>query len=226
MHGFVTEPWHSLLVFFFWWLCALLSTCSISCWSLVFRSRHSCLVSGPVLVSCQGSDTHTPGLVLLWERAVTSLLGPCAPLSMCIHCLHFAFSCFVLFCVAHSLCFSLAACFHVCHVLCEHAACSCPVLNMASESVLLAMCLFFCCVWAHGFCHSFCVPCALMSIVLTPPILFPDYWLICPTYVISLHSSFAPFIISLCLQSCVSLLSKCCALPVCLSLRGSFCLLI
>ncbi len=29
----------------------------------------------------------------------------------------------------------------------------------------------------------FCVPCALMSIVLTPPILLPDYWLICPTCV-------------------------------------------
>ncbi len=29
----------------------------------------------------------------------------------------------------------------------------------------------------------FCVPCALMSIVLTPPILFPDYRLICPTCV-------------------------------------------
>ncbi len=51
---------------------------------------------------------------------------------------------------------------------------------------------------------SFCVPCALRSIVLTPPVLFPDYWLICPTCVISLPSSFAPFIISLCLQSCVS----------------------
>ncbi len=31
-----------------------------------------------------------------------------------------SFSCFVLFCVARSLCFSLAVCFHVCHVLCEH----------------------------------------------------------------------------------------------------------
>ncbi len=44
---------------------ALLSTCSVSCWSVVFRSRHSCLVSGPVLGSCLGSDTHAPGLVLL-----------------------------------------------------------------------------------------------------------------------------------------------------------------
>ncbi len=83
------------------------------------------------------------------------------------------------------------------------AACSCPVLHMASDSVLLAMCLCF--VWVHGFCHSFCVPCALMSIVLIPPILFPDYWLIFPTCVSSLPSSFAPFIISLCLLCCVNL---------------------
>ncbi len=38
----------------------------------------------------------------------------------------FAFSCFVLFCVSHSLCFSLAGCFHVCHVLFEHAAYESP----------------------------------------------------------------------------------------------------
>ncbi len=93
---------------------------------LVFGSQHSCLVSGPVLVSCRGSDTHAPGLVLLWERAVSSSLGPCAPLSVCIRCLRFAFSCFLLFCMAHSLCFSLAAYFHVCHVLCEHAAYESP----------------------------------------------------------------------------------------------------
>ncbi len=34
-----------------------------------------------------------------------------------------------------------------------------------------------------AFVLVFCVPCALMSIVLTPPILLPDYWLICPTCV-------------------------------------------
>ncbi len=43
-----------------------------------------------------------------------------------------------------------------------------------------------------------------MSIVLTPPILFPDNWLICPTCVISLPFSFAPYLISLRSQSCAS----------------------
>ncbi len=79
-----------------------------------------------------------------------------------------------------------------------------------------------------------CVPCALVSIVLTPPILLSDYWLICPTCLPSLPSSFAPFIISLCLQSCASLslyqpwlhrmfpiLAKPCQLS-CFPLRGSF----
>ncbi len=55
-----------------------------------------------------------------------------------------------------------------------------------------------------------CVPCALMSIVLTPTILLPDYWLICPTCLPSLPSSFAPFIIFLCLP-CPAL--PCPALP-------------
>ncbi len=60
------------------------------------------------------------------------------------------------------------------------------------------MCLCFCFVWACGFCLSFlCAMCSL-SIVLTPPILFPDYWLICPTCLASITSSFAPFTISLC----------------------------
>ncbi len=176
-----------------------------------FGSRYSCLVSGLFLVLCRGSDIHAPGLVLLWTRVVSSSLGPCAPLSVCIRCLRFAFSCFVLFCVACSLCFSTGYMFLClsCFVWTRNlwvsllAACSCPGLHMACDSVLLAMCLYFCFVWAHGFCHSFCVPCAVMSIVLTPPILYPDYWLNCPTCVSLLPSSFAPFIISLCLQSCV-----------------------
>ncbi len=95
---------------------------------------------------------------------------------------------------------------------------------------LLAMCLCFCFVSAHGFVLVFCMPCALMSIVLTPPILFPDYWWICPTSLPSLPSSFAPFIISLYLQSCLalpcpakpSLVASCLVFP----LRGIFFLLL
>ncbi len=80
----------------------------------------------------------------------------------------------------------------------------------------------------------------LCQFVLTPPILLPVYWLICPTCLPSLPSSFAPFKISLCLQfrcwflvsfrmSCVlpCLFQPCPALPACQSvfpLWGCFCL--
>ncbi len=58
----------------------------------------------------------------------------------------------------------------------------------------MAMGLCFCFVWAHGFFLVSCVPCALMSIVLTPPILLPDYWLFATPLFSLLPSSFAPFI--------------------------------
>ncbi len=68
-----------------------------------------------------------------------------------------------------------------------------------------------------AFVLVFCLPCALMSIVLTPPILLPDCWFIFPTCVISLASSFAPFIISLFLQyndsSSSNVLCSCLVLP-------------
>ncbi len=98
-----------------------------------------------------------------------------------IGCVH---SCYVLCCVARSLCFSWVACFHV--------VMSC--VNTWLMSILIS-CKFVPC-FAHGWCFGslvfvlfehmafvlvFCVLCALMSIVLTPPILFTDYWLICPT---------------------------------------------
>ncbi len=45
-----------------------------------------------------------------------------------------------------------------------------------------------------AFVLVFCVPCNLMSIVLTSPILLPDYWLICPTCLPSLPSSMLPLL--------------------------------
>ncbi len=112
------------------------------------------------------------------------------------------------------------------------------------------MCLCFCFVWACGFCPSFlCATCSC-QFVLTPPILLPVYWFIFPSCFPSLPSSFAPFIISLCLQfrvgsylmfDVVCVLSSpvlpcpalpCPALPCLLAspfvfpLRGSFCLFV
>ncbi len=134
------------------------------------------------------------------------------------------------------------------------AACSCPVLHMAGDLFCWpCACVFVLCEHM-AFVLVFCVPCALMSIVLTPPILLPDYWLICPPVFSSLPSSFSPFIISLCLQSRASssshvscralsclvvpcrdlscLVVPCPALPslpsLCLvfPLRGSFCCIV
>ncbi len=74
------------------------------------------------------------------------------------------------------------------------AVCSCPVLHMAGDLFCWpCACVFVLCEHM-AFVLVFCVPCALMLIVLTPPILFPDYWFICPTCLPSLPSSFASFI--------------------------------
>ncbi len=63
------------------------------------------------------------------------------------------------------------------------AACSCPVLHMAGDLFWWpCACVFVLCEHM-AFVFVLCVPCALMSIVLTPPNLLPDYWLICPTCV-------------------------------------------
>ncbi len=121
---------------------ALSSACLVSCWSVVFGSRHSCLE-------------------FRFRVEVRTLA-----------LMH---SCYILCCVAHSLCISLAACFHV--------VISC--VNTWLMSFLIS-CVFMSC-FAHGWwfvcwpcacvfvlCEHvasvlvFCVPCALMSICLDP----------------------------------------------------------
>ncbi len=97
--------------------CALSSACLVSCWSVVFGSRHSCLefrfrvgvwtLALHVLSLCGSvrsqvrsvarSSVHVCFVVL---HAVRVFIG-------CIH------SCYILCCVAHSLCISLSVCFHV-----------------------------------------------------------------------------------------------------------------
>ncbi len=103
------------------------------------------------------------------------------------------YSCYVLCYVEHSLCISLAASFHVV-MSCVNTWLKsfhislCPVLHMAGDLFCCpCACVFVLCEHM-AFVLVFCVPCALMSIVLTPPILLPDYWLICPTcvYLVSL----------------------------------------
>ncbi len=177
IHGFVTEPWFSRYVRVSCERaassvlkpCALSSACLDSCWSVVFRSWHSCL-EFRFRVRVRTLMLHVLShCVSVWSR------------------------------VRSAACSSVHVCFVVLHAVCVHVLfCSCLVI------CLLAMFLCFCFVWAHGFCLSFlCAMCSHAN-CLDPTILYPDYWLICPTCLPSLPSSFAPFIISLCLQSCAS----------------------
>ncbi len=152
-----------------------------------------------VSVSCRGSDTRAPCSVSLCERAARvrsaarSLVHVCCvcvvlhAVRVFIGCVH---SCYVLCCVARSSCISLAACFYVVmscvNTQLMSVLISCVFMSCFAHGwwfVLLAMCLCFRLCEHMAFVLVFCVPCALMSIVLTPPILLPDYWLICPTCV-------------------------------------------
>ncbi len=219
IHGFVTEPWYSrhvrvsceraassVLVH------SLSSAYLVSCWSVVFRSRHSCLefrflvgfghlrsvfcVSARSRVrSAARSPVHVCFVVL---HAVRVFIG-------CVH------SCYILCCVARSLCISLAACFHV--------VMSC--VNMSLMSLLIS------CVFMSSFAHGwwivcwpcacvfvlcehvasvlvFCVPRALMSICLDPTHLVTCLLINCPQLLSLTTLLICSLIISLCLQSCAS----------------------
>ncbi len=174
--------------------CALSSACLVSCWSVVFGSRHSCLevwfgdrvrtLSLHVLSYCVSVRSRVRSTVhssvhmcfVVWHAA----------------CVFYWLHAFMLSCLVWTRglwVFSLAACLHM------------AVICFAGHVLV-----FFVLCEHMAFILVFCVPCALVSIVLTPPILLPDYWLICPTCLPSLPSLFSPFIISLldCLQSCAS----------------------
>ncbi len=123
-----------------------------------------------VSVSCRGLDTRAPcsvsfsGIPVLSSRVLCFMLLHAVRV-LSVACIH------VMYC-AVCLCFSWAACSHVV-MSCVNTwlmsiliSCisSCPILHMACDFVLLAMCFF--CVWAHGICLS-----ALMLIVLALPCL-------------------------------------------------------
>ncbi len=145
-------------------LFSLSSACLVSCWSLVFGSRHSCLKF----------EFHVGVRTLVlrvWSRvrsAVRSSVHVCfvvARSSCFIGCAH---SYYILCCVARSLCFSLAACFHVV-MSCVNTWLMSFLINCVFVScfahgwwfVLLAMCLCYCFVRAHGLCLGFL--CAMCS---------------------------------------------------------------
>ncbi len=108
---------------------------AVSCWGVVFGSLHSCLV----LVFVSGFGHSRSRLVLLWEHAVSSSLGPCALLSVC-----------VVFCSARGS--GSAACFFVV-LFCVSVVLSCSVWHAA--------CVFH---WLRAFMFvMFCVNAAYES---------------------------------------------------------------
>ncbi len=102
---------------------ALSSACLVSCWSVVFGSRHSCFE----FRSRDGVRTLALHFLSLCECAVSSSLGTahscprvfcCVARSSCFYRLR-AVMLYVVLC-GTQLVYSLAVCFHV--VLCEHVA--------------------------------------------------------------------------------------------------------
>ncbi len=127
-----------------------------------------------------------------------------------IGCVH---SCYILCCVAHSLCILLAACFHVV-MSCVNTWLMSFLISCVFMSCFAHDWLFVCwpCACVFVLCEHvasvlvFCVPCALMSICLDPAYLVTCLLIHFPQLLSLVTSSFAPFIISLCLQFCVGLL--------------------
>ncbi len=160
---------------------------ALLCWSVVFGSRHSCLEFRFRV------GVWTLVLRVEWVWGL-EFARPCALLSTCVlwcctaACIN-VMSCTVWHtaCVFHWLrAFMLSCLLWTCGLwVFSLAACACPAFHMASEYVLLAMCLCFVLCEHMAFILVFCVPCALLSIFLDPTHLVS--WLLvnlphlCPT---------------------------------------------
>ncbi len=160
-----------------------------------------------------GNDCRQRQMYSTKHKAVYSFLAQMEPhsfLSLC-ECavsssLVCALSCPRVFCcVAHSSCFYRLRAFMLYLVwtcvswVFSLSVCLFPVLHMAVDLFAGHVLVFVLC--EHLASVQFSV-CHVLScqFILTPPILLPVYWLIFPSCSPSLPSSFAPFIISLCLQ--------------------------
>ncbi len=126
--GFVTEPLHSRHVLFLHERaassvlepCSVSSACLVSCWSVVFRSRHSCLEFRFRV----GVRTLASVFCLMWVCGV-QFAQPRALLSTCVLWLH----------AVRAL---LAACIHVVSCGVWHAACVFHWLHAFMLSCLVA----------------------------------------------------------------------------------------
>ncbi len=102
--------------------CALLSACLVSCCSMAFGSRHSCLefwfVSG-------FGHSCSMFCLLVWACSL-EFDRPCALLSMCLLVLHAVYRlCAFMWCLVlwgTQLVYFIGCVLSCCHVLCEHVA--------------------------------------------------------------------------------------------------------
>ncbi len=224
---------------------AVRSLVCVPCFVLERGVRIPALMSW-VSVSCRGLDTRAPCSVSLCERAARVRSAACSLVHVCCVCVW----CCTQFAFLSDACIHVMSCavWHTAHVfhwlrafmlsclvwtrglwVFSLAACSCPVLHMAGNLFCWpCACVFVLCEHM-AFVFVLCVPCALMSIVLTPPILLPDYWLISPTcvYLVTLlicslynllvFAVLGQFVINVtiaCILSCpVCLVVPCPALP-------------
>ncbi len=133
---------------------SLSSACLVSCWSVVFGSRHSCFE----FRSRDGVRTLALHFLSLCECAVSSSLGT-------------AHSCPRVFCcVARSLCFYRLRAFMLSCLVWTRglwvfslAACSCPVLHMAGDLFAGHVLVFLFCEHVASVL-VFCVPRALVNL--------------------------------------------------------------
>ncbi len=131
--------------------CALSSVCLVSCWSVVFGSRHSCL-EFRFRVGVRTLELH------VLSHCVSSSLGR-ARFCPRVFCVVAGSSCFYRLCA-----FMLSCLVWTCGLwVFSLAACSCPVLHMAGDLFCWpCACVFVLCEHM-AFVLVFCVPCALMS---------------------------------------------------------------
>ncbi len=133
---------------------ALSSACLVSCWSVVFGSRHSCFE----FRSRDGVRTLALHFLSLCDCAVSSSLGTAHSCPCVFCCTQFVFlsaACiYVISCaVWHAAYIFIGCVLSCCHVLCEHVAyefshyaCSCPVLHMAGDLFAGHVLVFLFCV--------------------------------------------------------------------------------
>ncbi len=152
-------------------LCGVYSSRALSCLRALFYVGAWCSDPGTHVLSFGfvSGFGHSRSMfcLIVWACGLEfarphALLSTCFVLhAVCVFigCMH---SCYVLCCVACSSCISLAACFHVVmscvNTRLMSVLISCVFVSCFAHGwwfVLLAMCLWFCFVWAHGFCLSF-----------------------------------------------------------------------